>query len=77
LRSDTIGVKLAGKNRVGSSVRIRVADGLKEWVRNDLAPDLGASFAADLLGYALDQVDWFEIADAWIQSAKEAAEYAS
>ena len=43
------------------------ADQFKEWVTNDLAPNLGASFAADLLGYALDQVDWFEIADAWLE----------
>ena len=51
--------------------RVAIADTLKAWVRDDLAPDLGASFAADLLGYALDQVDWFEIADAWIEMAQE------
>jgi hypothetical protein len=49
--------------------RVLVADTLKAWVRDDLAPDLGASFAADLLGYALDSVDWFEIADAWLEDA--------
>ncbi len=47
--------------------RVEVADTLKAWVTLDLAPDLGASFAADLLGYALDSVDWFEIADAWLE----------
>jgi hypothetical protein len=47
--------------------RGRVADAIKLYVRDDLAPDLGASFAADLLGYALDQVDWIEIADNWIE----------
>lgn len=51
--------------------RVIVADRLRDWVRDDLAPDLGASFAADLLGYALDQVDWYEIADAWIESVRE------
>lgn len=50
-------------------VRVLVADQLRDWVRDDLAPDLGASFAADLLGYALDSVDWFEIADAWLEDA--------
>lgn len=50
-----------------------VANSLKTWVCNDLAPDLGASFAADLLGYALDCVDWTEIADAWIESVREYA----
>ncbi len=46
-----------------------VADALKSWVRDVLAPDLGATFAADLLGYALDLVDWYEIADAWIEGS--------
>jgi hypothetical protein len=44
-----------------------VANEIKTFVRDELAPDLGASFAADLLGYALDEVDWYEIADAWIE----------
>lgn len=48
-----------------------VAQRIKTFVVDDLAPDLGASFAADLLGYALDQVDWLEIADAWIESAQD------
>jgi len=43
----------------GQEIKILVVD--------ELAPDLGASFAADLLGYALDSVDWFEIADAWLE----------
>lgn len=47
-----------------------VAAALKEWVTDDLAPDLGASFAADLLGYALDSVDWHEIAKAWLGDAE-------
>ena len=51
--------------------RIAVADEFKTWVRDELAPDLGASFAADLLGYALDQVDWFEIAVAWLEMVGE------
>lgn len=42
---------------------------LKDWVMDDLAPDLGASFAADLLGYALAEVDWYEIAAAWLEDA--------
>lgn len=55
-----------------ANARTYLADSYKEWVRDDLAPDLGASFAADLLGYALDQVDWLEIADAWIEDAADA-----
>ena len=52
--------------------RLDAADHLRYWVREDLAPDLGASFAADLLGYALDLVDWFEIADAFAEIVEEA-----
>lgn len=53
------------------SYRYAVADTLKAWVTDDLAPDLGASFAADLLGYALGEVDWHEVADAWIEQVQE------
>ena len=53
------------------SYRFHVADMLKDWVTDELAPDLGASFAADLLGYALGCVDWDEIADALIESVGE------
>lgn len=49
------------------TLRYAVASALRDWVRFELAPDLGASFAADLLGFALDHVDWFEIADAWLE----------
>ena len=56
---------------VEESHRFNVAAMLKEWVTDDLAPDLGASFPADLLGWALSHVDWDEIADAWIEMAGE------
>lgn len=62
--------------------RLVAANRLRHWVRDELAPDLGATFAADLLGYALDEVDWFEIAEAWLEdvpdpeAAIEAAEAA-
>lgn len=41
------------------------------WITEDLAPDLGASFAADLLGYSLAQVDWREIAKTWRTDSTE------
>lgn len=56
---------------VEESHRFNVADTLKDWVTYDLAPDLGATFAADLMGYALGEVDWHEVADAWIESVRE------
>jgi hypothetical protein len=43
--------------------RFGLAERIKDWVTDELAPDLGASFPADLLGWALGQVDWREIAD--------------
>lgn len=49
-------------------LRFGVADALKAWVTDDLAPDLGASFASDLLAASLGEVDWSEIANAWIAS---------
>ncbi len=52
---------------VQETARFRLADTFKEWVVDDLSPDLGATFAADLLGYALGEVDWHEIADAWLE----------
>lgn len=54
--------------------RFEVAEGTKRWVEDDLAPDLGASFAADLLGYALGCVDWYEIADSWLEDVSAEVE---
>lgn len=54
------------------AARFRLADTLKDWVRDELAPDLGASFSADLLGYAFDLVDWEEIAASWIEDSVNA-----
>jgi hypothetical protein len=40
------------------------ADDLKAWV-SEGAPDLGATLWADLLGAALSEVNWQEIAENW------------
>ena len=37
------------------------AEALKGWIVNEMAPDLGASMFADLLGAALSSVNWQEI----------------
>ncbi len=55
---------------VEQAARFNLADVLKSWVENDLAPDLGATFASDLLGWALESVDWHEIADAWLEQVE-------
>lgn len=39
-----------------------LSDALKEWVTDELLPDLGATLAADLLGAAVSEVNWREIA---------------
>jgi hypothetical protein len=48
--------------------RVDVAEALRDFVQ-DLANQEyeEASFVQDLLGYALAQVAWFEIADAWLE----------
>lgn len=51
------------------TVRYETAETIKNYVSDDLAPDLGASFAADLLDFALGEVDWLEIADAWLSDS--------
>ena len=35
----------------------------------EITPDLGASMAADLLNYAIEQVDFYEIADTYLMAA--------
>ncbi len=54
-----------------SQSRGDLAQVLKDWVCDVLAPDLGATFAADLLGYALGEVDWHELAVSWTLNAAE------
>ncbi len=49
----------------GETRRIDAADWLRDYVRSNTEPD-EATLAADLLGYALDNVDWYELADTWI-----------
>src|SRR5512143_642709 len=49
---------------------LRAADALATWVTEELAPDLGASFAADLMGWALEQVDWREIVENYLSDTE-------
>lgn len=48
------------------AARFAYADALKAWIVDDAAPDLGATLWADLLGAALSEVDWVEIAGNWL-----------
>ena len=47
-----------------------LADEINQYVE-DLMPDLGATLQSDLLTWALAEVDWFEIAKAWLEDASE------
>jgi hypothetical protein len=53
--------------------RYELADWLKEYV-GAMMPDLPASLASDLLNGALSDVDWFEVADSYLDDAREAAQ---
>jgi hypothetical protein len=50
------------------AARFLLSDQLKEWVESDLLPDLGATLAADLLGAAVSEVSWDELAKHYLES---------
>jgi len=50
--------------------RLVAADRLKRWVRDIAEPD-EASLCSDLVGYALDEVDWLELAEPWLEDVDE------
>lgn len=50
--------------------RLEIAHALQNHIRETIESD-DASMASDLLGYALDCVDWNEIADAYLEMARE------
>lgn len=64
-------------NRLTNSyrdVKFELADMVKEYVTdpdNGLIPDLGATMASDLLGSALDNVNWIEIAENMLSDYEE------
>lgn len=53
------------------ATRFDVEDAFKEWVEERGMFDDVGGFAADLGGWALAQVDWREIAEAWIEMVDE------
>jgi hypothetical protein len=58
--------KKTPKNKVWTrkeTTRFALADAIKNYVANDIMPDLEASLASDLLNAALSEVNWQEIAD--------------
>lgn len=59
-----------GACSAAATARRLLADRLKSEVESS-APDLGATLYADLLGAALDAVDWDEVADGYLTDAAE------
>ena len=51
---------------VEQTARFTTADALKEMVEES-APKLGASMWSDMLNAALSEVDWHEVADAFLE----------
>lgn len=48
--------------------RFTLAEWIEHWVTYELSPDLGATMAADLFGYALSLTNWDEIAQAYLSA---------
>lgn len=48
-----------------------VARALQCFVRDEMLPDLGASFASDLLGSAYDKIDFDELAEEYLNAVAE------
>ena len=44
---------------------VRAVAGALNGMIEELLPDLGASFASDLLGYAVGEVNWNELSEHW------------
>ena len=57
-----------------SHPRYELSSALRELIRGDEPED--ASLFSDLLGYALDSVDWYEIADSFLEVVAEEEESA-
>jgi hypothetical protein len=46
------------------------ASSLKEWVEENMLPDLGASFASDILGAAVEEINFQEIVENFASDIK-------
>lgn len=65
-------IKGATENRTLAQAReFAVARALQCFVRDEMLPDLGASFASDLLGSAYDKIDFDELAEEYLNAVAE------
>lgn len=52
---------------IDEAARFTTADALKAFVEENCLPDLGATMASDMLSAAMEEVDWVEVADAFLE----------
>ncbi len=50
--------------------RADLADAIKDWIEGN-QPELGPTLWSDLMGTALGEVDWYGIAESWIEDWKD------
>jgi|SRR5665213_3375087 len=55
------------------SAKYLLSERLREWVE-EMAPNLGASMFSDLLSAALSEVNWYEIAENWLEEVEKTEE---
>lgn len=65
-------LELAREAKGNDHERYELAQGLKSELEEAM-PDLGGSVWSDLLGAAWSEVDWYEIADHYLQQVEEEA----
>ena len=53
------------------SAKHDLSDWLKDYIENDIYPELPASMYSDLLNWALAYVDWDSLAEHYVEAAKE------
>lgn len=49
--------------------RIALANDLRQWLCQSV-PDIGTSMFSDMLGWAIEQIDHYEIANNWLDDAE-------
>ncbi len=76
--TDSHGTEHAPIWTVAQARRFTAADALKEWIgeqADSLANGSEPTMFVDLLGYALDAVNWDELAEGWIITLEEQRAY--
>jgi hypothetical protein len=72
-RSEIVDEKLSEHDGNADAARYDTADALKDFVLDEVIEidEMPASLASDLLGAALSEVNWSELAESYLTEAKE------